>query len=183
MRPGIVHRIDKDTSGLLVVAKNDIAHLALSEQLKTHNISRIYHAIIIGHLKDDAGIINAPIGRSLKDRKKMAVVDSAGVKSRNAVTHYKVIENFNGFSYIQCQLETGRTHQIRVHMAYLGHPIVGDPLYGGDKTKFQSENKTLFEGQCLHAKELTFIHPTTGENMHFECPLPENMELIIKKLR
>ncbi len=183
MRPGIVHRIDKDTSGLLVVAKNDIAHLALSEQLKTHEISRIYHAIIIGHLKDDAGVVNAPIGRSLKDRKKMAVVDAADSKSRNAVTHYKVIENFNGFSYIQCELETGRTHQIRVHMSYLGHPIIGDPLYGGDKTKFQSENKTLFLGQCLHAKELRFVHPITGENMHFECPLPENMELIIKKLR
>ena len=163
IRPGIVHRIDKDTSGLLIIAKNDRAHLALSAQLKDHTLSRVYEAVAIGSLKEDRGTVDAPIGRSLRDRKKMAVVPDG----RRAVTHYEVLARYPGYTHLRCQLETGRTHQIRVHMAYLGHPLAGDPVYGP-----QNDPERL-GGQCLHARELTFVHPTTGQTVHLTCPLPD----------
>ncbi len=187
IRPGIVHRIDKDTSGLLVVAKNDDAHAALSEQLKIHDVSRIYHAIVIGNIKDDSGTIDRPIGRHPADRKKMAVLTDPYSKARDAITHYTVLERFNlptgRFTYIKCQLETGRTHQIRVHMASMGHPLMGDEVYGGGKTKFEASNKALIHGQCLHAARLMLSHPKTAENMRFSAPLPQNFEELLKKLR
>ena len=186
IRPGIVHRIDKDTSGLLVVAKNDEAHIALSEQLKTHTVSRVYHAIATGNVKEDEGTINKPIGRHPTDRKKMAIVLDPSRTSREAITHYSTIERFaiptGRFSYIKCKLETGRTHQIRVHMASIGHPLLGDSVYGGSGTKFEAINNTLISGQCLHAKELELIHPRTKERMHFECELPDNFKLLLQKL-
>lgn len=163
IRPGIVHRIDKDTSGLLIIAKNDRAHLALSAQLKDHTLSRIYEAVAIGSLKEDGGTVDAPIGRSLRDRKKMAVVPDG----RRAVTHYQVLARYPGYTHLRCQLETGRTHQIRVHMAYLGHPLAGDPVYG------PKNDPERLGGQCLHARELTFVHPTTGQTVHLTCPLPD----------
>ncbi|MBQ9416266.1 MAG: RluA family pseudouridine synthase [Clostridia bacterium] len=172
-RPGIVHRIDKDTSGLLVVAKNDAAHAALSEQLKTHTLARVYHALCVGHMREACGTVHEPIGRNPQDRKKMAVVKDPSVSARDAVTHYRVLESYPGFDHLECRLETGRTHQIRVHMAYLGHPLLGDELYGGCGTPFYREHKKLIHGQCLHAAELDLIHPRTGERMHFTCPLPE----------
>ncbi len=187
IRPGIVHRIDKDTSGLLVVAKNDEAHLCLSEQLKTHTVSRVYHAIAVGNFKNDSGTVDKPIGRHPNDRKKMAVITDPSARARDAVTHYEVIERFalptGHFTYIKCKLETGRTHQIRVHMSAIGHPLVGDTVYGGGRTKFETANAALVQGQCLHAKCLELIHPRTHELMHFECPLPENFEGLLKKLR
>ena len=187
VRPGIVHRIDKDTSGLLVVAKNDEAHLCLSEQLKTHEVSRVYHAIAIGNIKDDSGTINKPIGRHPTDRKKMAIVTDPARRSRDAITHFEVVERYQlptgRFTYVQCKLETGRTHQIRVHLSSIGHPLVGDLVYGGGNTKFESETKALISGQCLHAKELELTHPRTGEHMRFESPLPEKFEKILEKLR
>ncbi len=188
IRPGIVHRIDKDTSGLLVIAKNDEAHLSLSAQLKTHTVSRIYHAIAIGNIKDDCGTVNKPIGRHPTDRKKMAVLPlDSKQRAREAITHYEVLERFalptGRFTYVKCKLETGRTHQIRVHMASCGHPLLGDGVYGGSGTKFEAVNKALIQGQCLHAKCLELIHPRTGEHMSFECELPENFETILKKLR
>ncbi len=187
IRPGIVHRIDKDTSGLLVVAKNDAAHIALSEQLKTHTVSRVYHAIAIGNIKDDSGTINKPIGRHPSDRKKMAVILNTEQRAREAITHYNVLERFiiptGRFTYVKCKLETGRTHQIRVHLSSTGHPLLGDSTYGGGSTKFESNNAKLIQGQSLHAKELELIHPKTGEHMHFECDLPENFEMLLKKLR
>ena len=186
IRPGIVHRIDKDTSGLLVVAKNDEAHIALSEQLKTHTVSRIYHAIAVGNIKDDAGTVNKPIGRHPTDRKKMAVVLDPSRTAREAITHYEVIERFatptGRFTYVKCKLETGRTHQIRVHLASIGHPLLGDGVYGGQGTKFEATSAALISGQCLHAKELELIHPRTKEKMHFECELPENFAAVIEKL-
>lgn len=186
IRPGIVHRIDKDTSGLLVVAKNDEAHIALSEQLKTHTVSRVYHAIATGNVKEDEGTINKPIGRHPTDRKKMAIVLDPSRTSREAITHYSTIERYaiptGRFSYIKCKLETGRTHQIRVHMASIGHPLLGDSVYGGSGTKFEATNNTLISGQCLHAKELELIHPRTKEKMHFECELPDNFKLLLQKL-
>lgn len=163
IRPGIVHRIDKDTSGLLIIAKNDRAHLALSAQLKDHTLSRVYEAVAIGSLKEDRGTVDAPIGRSLRDRKKMAVVSDG----RRAVTHYEVLARYPGYTHLRCQLETGRTHQIRVHMAYLGHPLAGDPVYG------PKNDPERLGGQCLHARELTFVHPTTGQTVHLTCPLPD----------
>lgn len=178
-RPGIVHRIDKDTSGLLVVAKNDEAHLALQAQLKGHHISRVYHAIVIGNLKNDEGTVDAPIGRHPTDRKKMAVIKDPAMRSRDAVTHYKVIKRFHGFTYVQCELETGRTHQIRVHMASIGHPLLGDPVYGGNKTQFEAKHRSVIHGQCLHAKKLSFTHPKTKANVTFEAPLPPDMESVI----
>ena len=181
-RPGIVHRIDKDTSGLLVVAKNDESHISLSEQLKTHSVSRVYHAIVVGNLKELSGTVDEPIGRHPVDRKKMAVIKNEAYTSREAITHYRVIKRFHGFDYVQCVLETGRTHQIRVHMAYLGHPLLGDTVYGGGKTAFEAANKNLVSGQCLHAKELKLTHPKTGKLMHFECELPDEMKKIIEKL-
>lgn len=172
MRPGIVHRIDKDTSGLLVVAKNDAAHLALSEQLADKTCHREYLAIVHHPFSHTYGTINAPIGRDEKDRQKMAVTAK---NSKEAITHFQVIENFKDFAYIRCQLETGRTHQIRVHMAYIDHPIAGDPKYGPRKT-------IEANGQLLHACTLEFIHPTTKEKMHFEAPLDPTFKSILEDL-
>lgn len=178
-RPGIVHRIDKDTSGLLVIAKNDFAHVKLSEGLKTHSIDREYKAIVTGSFRADEGTIDKPIGRNPKDRKKMAVV--AG--GRPAVTHYRVAERFDGFALLEMKLETGRTHQIRVHLSSIGHPILGDTVYGGGKTKFEKQNAGLISGQALHAWRLTLTHPRSGELMHFESALPGNFEALLCKLR
>ena len=175
VRPGIVHRIDKDTSGLLMVAKNDAAHLKLSEQIKEHSFTREYEAVIIGHLKEQKGSIDAPIGRSKNDRKKMAVTE---LNSKNAVTRYEVLEEYPGFSYVRLGLETGRTHQIRVHMAYLGHPLAGDGVYGG-----RNAERIMESGQCLHARKIGFIHPTTGKYMEFTSPLPEYFTKFLEKLR
>ena len=172
-RPGIVHRIDKETSGLLIVAKNDMAHRHLSDQLKTRTLSRKYYALVLGNLKEDSGTIDAPIGRSLKDRKKMAII----ANGRDAVTHFRVLARYVGYTLVECKLQTGRTHQIRVHMAHIHHPIAGDNVYG-NKT-----DKSGIDGQCLHAKELEFIHPATEENIHVECPLPEYFEAFLKKLK
>ena len=183
VRPGIVHRIDKDTSGLLVVAKNDDAHNYLAERIKTHEVGRIYYALLVGNLKEDQGTVDAPIGRHPRDRKKMAVLGASDGRSRNAVTHYEVLERYRGYCFVRCRLETGRTHQIRVHMAHLGHPLVGDATYGGGKTKFELSNKSLIEGQCLHAGELKLTHPRTGEEMHFKSELPREMQILIEKMR
>ena len=181
MRPGIVHRIDKDTSGLLVVAKCDKAHIALSEELKYHGITREYRALCIGGFKDDGGIVDYPIGRHPKDRKKMAVVkDGSG---REAVTHYRVLERFGGVSYLALELETGRTHQIRVHMSYTGHPLLGDEVYSPSKCRFEERHPRLFDGQALHAIKLTLTHPKTGERMSFDAPLPENFQKALELLR
>lgn len=174
IRPGIVHRIDKDTSGLLIVAKNDFAHLKLAEQIKEHSFTRKYKAVVHGNLKDDEGTVDAPIGRNPKDRKKMAVTEQ---NSRSAVTHYKVLERFGDYTFVECRLETGRTHQIRVHMAYKGHPVAGDLVYGPKNTP------TELKGQCLHAGLIGFVHPRTGEYLEFEAPLPEYFEKYLKKLR
>ena len=174
LRPGIVHRIDKDTTGVLVVCKNDRAHNGLAEQLAEHSIIRKYRAIVCGNLKEDEGTVDAPLGRHPQDRKKMAIVRSGG---KRAVTHYRVLERFGKYTYIECQLETGRTHQIRVHMASLGHPLLGDEVYGRGKSPFK------LEGQTLHAMVLGFIHPTTGEYMEFQAPLPEYFEKLLEKLR
>ncbi len=182
-RPGIVHRIDKDTSGLIAVAKNDAAHLSLAEQLKTHSMRRVYYAIVIGCFKDDEGVIDAPLGRCPADRKKMAVIRDPEKNSRDAVTHWSVVERYSGFSLMRCELETGRTHQIRVHLSFKGHPLVGDSLYGGGHTKFERENAALIDGQCLHAAELCLTHPTTGEKLVFHAPLPQNLERLLEKLR
>ena len=171
-RPGIVHRIDKDTSGLLIIAKNDRAHLYLSEQLKDHTLARTYEAVVIGGLKEDIGTVNAPIGRSPKDRKKMAIVSNG----RHAITHYEVIARYPGYTHIRCKLETGRTHQIRVHMASLGHPIVGDEVYGPSKSKFD------LQGQCLHARELTFLHPADGQPRLVKSDLPDYFTDLLHKL-
>ena len=171
-RPGIVHRIDKDTSGLLIIAKNDRAHLYLSEQLKDHTLARTYEAVVIGGLKEDKGMVNAPIGRSPKDRKKMAIVPDG----RHAVTHYEVLARYPGYTHIRCKLETGRTHQIRVHMASLGHPIVGDEVYGPSKSKFD------LQGQCLHARELTFLHPADGQPRLIKSDLPDYFTDLLHKL-
>lgn len=180
-RPGIVHRIDRDTSGILVVAKNDAAHVSLAEQIKVHSIERLYHGIVLGNLKADEGTMDAPLARHPLDRKKMAVSHAPG--ARNAVTHYRVLERFDGFTYCQFRLETGRTHQIRVHMASIGHPLLGDPVYGSGKNAFEARNAELLSGQCLHAKVLGFVHPATGEFMEFETPLPPYFEEILRKLR
>ncbi len=186
-RPGIVHRIDKDTSGLLVVAKNDDSHISLAEQMKVHGVSRVYHALVVGNIKEDSGTINRPIGRHPTDRKKMAVINNPDIKSREAITHFTVKERFTvggqRFTYIECRLETGRTHQIRVHMSSTGHPLVGDIVYGGGNTKFEAQNKSLIHGQCLHAKRLELAHPKTGESMGFESELPENFSALLEKLR
>lgn len=183
MRPGIVHRIDRDTSGLICVAKNDSAHMGLSEQLKDHTMHREYRAIVTGGFSADEGTVNAPIGRHPTDRKKMAVVRTPGKTAREAVTHYKVLERYKGFSLVECILETGRTHQIRVHMSHIGHPLMGDDLYGGGHTTFEKHNAPLLRGQCLHAAALILIHPATGQTMRFEAPLPENFTAIVDKLK
>ena len=171
-RPGIVHRIDKDTSGLLMVAKNDVAHQSLSDQLKAKTNLRKYIALVHGVIEEDEGTINAPLGRSPKDRKKQAVV----ANGRNAVTHFRVLERFNHYTLIECQLETGRTHQIRVHLKYIGHPVVGDPLYGPKKT-------IKGNGQFLHAGELGFTHPKTGQVLTFKAPIPTIFEQTLEQLR
>lgn len=173
-RPGIVHRIDKDTSGLLVVAKNDFAHTVLSEGLKTHSIDREYMAVAIGGFKDDSGTVNKPIGRNPRDRKKMAIV----ADGREAITHYTVAERFHGYTLLAVRLETGRTHQIRVHMSSIGHPLLGDEVYGG-----KSALKFPLAGQALHAYRLTLTHPRTGKTMTFESPLPAYFTALLKKLR
>lgn len=172
-RPGIVHRIDKDTSGLLVVAKNDRAHQSLAEQIQVHSAGRRYFAVVYGCPREETGTIQAPIARHPVDRKKMAVL--AG--GREAITHYQVLEHYQGYTLMKFRLETGRTHQIRVHMAHIGHPIIGDPLYGPAKEKWK------LQGQCLHAGELELTHPVTGERMLFEAPLPEYFEKVLQKLR
>ena len=182
IRPGIVHRIDKDTSGLLVVAKHDRAHLTLAAGLKVHAIVRVYAAIAVGNLRDDAGKIDAPIGRHPIDRKRMAILRNSPA-AREAITHYTVLERFAGYTYLACRLETGRTHQIRVHMASIGHPLLGDPVYGGDKAAFASRHPALIHGQCLHARELRFVHPQTGKEMCFTAPLPADFETILAILR
>lgn len=180
IRPGIVHRIDKDTSGLLVVAKNDEAHLNLSAQLKEHHVSRIYTAIAIGNFREESGTVDAPIGRHPIDRKKMAVIHNSDLRSREAITHWSVMArgeaDGNSFTLLRCQLETGRTHQIRVHMASIGHPLLGDAVYGGANTRFESRHRASITGQCLHAGELHLTHPRTGEQMQFFAPMPTNMQ-------
>lgn len=183
MRPGIVHRIDKDTSGLLVVAKCDEAHAALSEELKYHGIEREYRALVMGGFKEDCGTVDLPVGRHPVDRKKMAVIRDGSGSAREAVTHYEVIERFGGVSYLKLRLETGRTHQIRVHMSYKGHPLLGDEVYSKSKTAFEARHPSLFDGQALHAKRLTLTHPKSGERMTFECPLPQNFEKALELLR
>ena len=164
LRPGIVHRIDRDTSGLIIAAKNDVAHLALADQLQDHSLYREYEAVIIGGLKTDEGTIDLPIARHATDRKKMAINHYNG---RRAVTHWTVLERFSGYTHLQCRLETGRTHQIRVHLAAQGHPVLGDPVYNGERKGFPE-----LAGQCLHARKLSFIHPRTGERLTLECQLP-----------
>lgn len=182
-RPGIVHRIDRDTTGLLVVAKNDMAHVSLAAQIKEHSARRTYRAVLIGAMKEDTGRVDAPIGRNPADRLKMAVVTADNVTARPAVTNWTVLERYPGYSLIECRLETGRTHQIRVHMAYSGHPVLGDPLYGGDSDKFCRKHPELIDGQCLHAFRLEFTHPRTGERMCFERGLPEKMQRVTDLLR
>ena len=165
LRPGIVHRIDRDTSGLIIAAKNDAAHLALADQLQDHSLYREYEAVIIGGLKTDEGTIDLPIARHATDRKKMAINHYGG---RRAVTHWTVLERFSGYTHLQCRLETGRTHQIRVHLAAQGHPVLGDPVYNGERKGFPE-----LAGQCLHARKLSFILPRTGERLTLACPLPD----------
>ena len=174
LRPGIVHRIDKDTSGLLIVAKNDKAHLGLAEQIKEHSFTREYNAVIVGHLKENEGTVNAPIGRNPKDRKKMCVTMQ---NSKNAITHYSVIEDFDGYSHINLKLETGRTHQIRVHMAHLGHPVAGDAVYGSDK------KSAFLSGQCLHAIKIGFVHPKTNEYLEFRSDLPDYFKDFLNRIK
>lgn len=183
MRPGIVHRIDKDTSGLLVVAKCDEAHTALSEEMKHHGIVREYRALVTGGFKEDTGTVNYPIGRHPVDRKKMAVITSGEHTAREAITHYTVLERFGGVSYLALELETGRTHQIRVHMSYTGHALLGDEVYSKNKTQFEKRHPQLFSGQALHAKRLTLTHPKSGERMTFECDLPYEFEKALELLR
>ena len=172
IRPGIVHRIDMNTTGSLLVCKNDKSHNSIAEQIKIHSVNRIYEGIVIGNIKDDEGTIDAPIGRNPKDRKKMAIVSDG----RNAITHFKVLKRFKGYCYCQFKLETGRTHQIRVHMASIGHPLLGDDVYGPNKSHFK------LQGQTLHAKTIGFIHPSTGEYIEVEAPLPDYFKELLKKL-
>ena len=171
-RPGIVHRIDRDTSGLIIAAKNDTAHLALSAQLSDHTLARTYECLVMGNLREDSGTVDAPIGRHPADRKKMAVNPRNG---RRAVTHWEVIARYNGVTHVRCRLETGRTHQIRVHMAYIGHPILGDTVYGAKKAV------PGLMGQCLQAVELRFIHPRTGQLVTVSCPRSEEFERQLRK--
>lgn len=181
LRPGIVHRIDKDTTGVLVICKNDVAHRSLAEQLKEHSIVRRYEAIVYHNFSEEDGVIDAPIGRNPADRKKMAVEYKNG---KHAVTHYRVLDHLNRqFNHIECRLETGRTHQIRVHMAYIKHPLLGDNIYGPEKPPalLAKTGGSVLQGQCLHARTLGFIHPRTGTYMEFEAPLPEYFTSILEK--
>ena len=173
LRPGIVHRIDRDTSGLIIAAKNDAAHLALAAQLQDHSLARTYEAVAVGNLKEDSGTIDAPIGRHPVDRKKMAIDWKNG---KRAVTHYTVLGRYPGYTYVECRLETGRTHQIRVHMASIGHPLLGDVVYGSKKPW------PGLAGQCLHARKLRFVHPSTGKLVEVECPLPDWFEKVLKQI-
>ena len=175
LRPGIVHRIDRDTSGLLIAAKNDAAHLSLAQQLQDHSLYRAYEAVVLGGFREDEGTISLPIARHPTDRKKMAVNHLNG---RPAVTHWKVLARYPGYTHLQCRLETGRTHQIRVHMAAQGHPVLGDPVYGGVRKGFPE-----LVGQCLHARRLTFRHPRTGERITLECPLPDYFQAVLTRCR
>ncbi|MBQ2738022.1 MAG: RluA family pseudouridine synthase [Clostridia bacterium] len=183
LRPGIVHRIDKDTSGLLVCAKNDFAHTVLSESLQVHGIVREYHALALGGFRETKGRIDLPIGRHPQDRKKMAVITGG----KDAITDYEVLESFQSesgkISYLKLNLKTGRTHQIRVHSSYLGHPLLGDEVYGGGGSRFEKRHKSLLSGQTLHARALTLTHPRTGEIMHFECELPDYFKRLLEILR
>ena len=172
-RPGIVHRIDKDTSGLIIAAKNDFAHLALSAQLTDRSLSRVYEAVARGEFREESGTVDAPIGRHPTERKRMAVTERG---SRPAVTHWEVLARYRGWTHIRCRLETGRTHQIRVHMAYIGHPLLGDMVYGAKKPE------RGLEGQCLHARELKFLHPRTGEAIHLSTELPEYFQQVLASL-
>ena len=172
LRPGIVHRIDRDTSGLIIAAKNDLAHQFLSAQLADHTLARTYDCIVVGNLREDSGTVDAPIARDSRDRKRMAVVPGG----RRAVTHWEVIARYPGYTHVRCRLETGRTHQIRVHMAYLGHPILGDTVYGAKKAV------PGLTGQCLHAVGLQFIHPRTGALVSLSCPLPEEFAAMLRKI-
>ncbi len=174
LRPGIVHRIDKDTSGLLAVAKNDLAHTVLASQLKDHTMARTYDAIVCGSFREDAGTVDAPIGRHPTDRKKMCVTQRG---SKPAVTHWEVVERFRGYTHIRCHLETGRTHQIRVHMAYIGHPLLGDTVYGHKKSELGQDS------QCLHASSLCFRHPRDGRPVMVFAPLPDYFQQVLQKLR
>ena len=174
LRPGIVHRIDRDTSGLIIAAKNDRAHVALADQLQDHSLARVYEAVVHGNFREDEGTVDAPIGRHSIDRKIMTIDRKDG---RRAVTHWTVLGRYNGFTHIQCRLETGRTHQIRVHMASIGHPLLGDIVYGNKKPY------PGLVGQCLHARKLKFIHPSTGKLVEVECPLPDWFESTLRKLR
>lgn len=174
LRPGIVHRIDMDTTGVLVVCKNDFSHHAIAEQLKVHSITRKYYAVVFGNIKEENGTVHAPIGRHPTDRKKMSINSKNG---RDAITHYRVLERFGQYTYIECQLETGRTHQIRVHMSSLGHPLLGDTVYGPAKQPFS------LRGQTLHAGVLGFLHPRTGNYVEFQAPLPDYFEELLQKLR
>ena len=173
LRPGIVHRIDRDTSGLLIAAKNDLAHLSLAQQLQDHSLYRAYEAVVLGGFREEEGTVSLPIARHPTDRKKMAVNHLNG---RPAVTHWKVLTRYPGYTHIQCRLETGRTHQIRVHMAAQGHPVLGDPVYGGARKGFPE-----LAGQCLHARRLTFRHPRTGETLTVECPLPDYFQAVLTR--
>jgi 23S rRNA pseudouridine1911/1915/1917 synthase len=178
IRPGIVHRIDRDTSGLLCVAKTDAAHESLARQIAFHTLQRQYRAIVVGNIKDEQGTISAPIGRHPVDRKKMTVVPGG----RSATTHYTVAERYNGYTQLALQLETGRTHQIRVHMKHIGHPVLGDNVYGMG-TKWERTHEQLLQGQCLHAKTLELVHPVTGERLRFDSPLPEYFTETVRLLK
>ncbi len=182
LRPGIVHRIDKDTSGLLVIAKCDEAHTSLSQELEHHGVEREYHALVRGGFSEDSGTVDLPIGRHPVDRKKMAVL-RGDPAAREAVTHYEVLERFGDVSYLRLRLETGRTHQIRVHMAAKGHALLGDEVYASGKIPFERRHAPLFDGQILHAKRLSFTHPKTGERVSFECELPDNFKRLLEILR
>ena len=173
LRPGIVHRIDRDTSGLIIAAKNDKAHLALAAQLQDHSLARVYEAVAVGTLREDSGTVNAPIGRHPVDRKKMAIDHRNG---REAVTHWSVLGRYPGYTHVQCRLETGRTHQIRVHLASIGHPLLGDVVYGSKKPW------PGLAGQCLHARRLKFVHPSTGEPVELECPLPDWFQKTLRQI-
>lgn len=172
IRPGVVHRIDKDTSGLVIIAKNDKAHIDISDQIKNREVKKTYLALVRGNIKENEAVINMPIGRSSKDRKKMAV----DKKGKEAITEFKVLKRYDGFTYIEVNIKTGRTHQIRVHMAEIGYPIVGDEVYSNGKNPFK------VKGQMLHAKELEFVHPTTKKSVKFEAPLPEYFSNVLKEL-